>query len=430
MNPRNRKLLILSQLRERVSRLRLFESSCCFRLVVLGQIGMAVLLIGCGSPGLRVDEMVDRAAALCDRGRGDEALLLLDQVLSQTSNQPRPYYLKGLAHELTQEYELAKQAYDKCLELNPEDSDALNNRGVVLARLGLLDQAIADLTQATRLNPADALAWSNLALAYHDLGEHQLAITNYEQAIQLGRNAQTLFQLGNIYAELKDYTQAEAWYSQALDLDPQNAHVFFNRARARIELKKHEQASEDLEFAKKFDSEQSLQGMINEAKLSMNRADQPSSVLMSHQSASSGIEVSEAIIETVTHWLASLGWTLEKSDHSQSTVYLLSRTHDESGQELASSSMPQPVLILTSSADGEVICNYDQASAVLQSKQAAALIVVDPQWAGSIHESNPESPAWLVHANFEWKPTRADFFTKTVILKNVLSASNEGPSPP
>lgn len=245
-------------------KLRIFNF--VFPMGPLSLLSFFAALVGCSTTNLSNEELLERAAALCDRGRGDEALFVLEQLRESTFERPRLYYLQGVANELLQDFELAKQSYDRCLEIMPDHSDALNNRGVVHARLGNLEQSIADLTHAIQLNPTDALALANLALAYHDQGEYQASISNYEKSLAIDRNSQVLLQLGNVYLDQKSFEDAEKQFTEALNLEPQRAPIYLNRASARIALGRMEDALADLETAKNFDVDNILHGAIQQAK--------------------------------------------------------------------------------------------------------------------------------------------------------------------
>lgn len=222
------------------------------------------LIAGCGTPLLTDDELLERAAALCDRGRGAEALQVLDQVQEEVQALPRAQYLRGVAHELNHEYDLAKAAYDRCLEHSADDPDALNNRGSVLYRLGKLDQAEKDLTRATQFNPNDHLAWANLGLTQQYLGKLDDAIRSAQRAFALRRTAMYALQLGNLMMEKSEWDQAESYFNEALQEDSRLGAAYFSRALVQAKLSKSEQALADLELARRFDAGLELQASIRQ----------------------------------------------------------------------------------------------------------------------------------------------------------------------
>ncbi|MFO0940549.1 MAG: tetratricopeptide repeat protein [Pirellulales bacterium] len=213
------------------------------------------------------DEIYERAAALCDRGRGAEALQILDQIKEEEGSRVgRAHYLKGVAYELNHDLEQAIQSYSKCLAKTPNDPDALNNRGAVQYRLGKLNEAEQDLVQATQFNPNDDLAWSNLGLAQQGLGKTDDAINSLKRAFSLRRDASHALNLGNMLTEKNDLEQAEQYINEAIKENGKLASAYLSRAIVRNRQGKKRDALTDLELAKRYDAGFSLQAAIGLVK--------------------------------------------------------------------------------------------------------------------------------------------------------------------
>ncbi|MDR1837380.1 MAG: tetratricopeptide repeat protein [Treponema sp.] len=69
-----------------------------------------------------------------------------------------------------------------------EDSIDHLNRGKYLYAAGRFDEAIAELTQAIRLDPNLAEAYYNRGNAYHLKGDYDRAIADYEAALRIDPN--------------------------------------------------------------------------------------------------------------------------------------------------------------------------------------------------------------------------------------------------
>ncbi|MFT5486891.1 MAG: Flp pilus assembly protein TadD [Paracoccaceae bacterium] len=79
----------------------------------------------------------------------------------------------------------AEAAYRRLLEQNPEDLDSRMTLGVVLRRLGRLDEAISLLDDVAKAAPDDFRAFANLGLALQTAKRLDDAIAAYRQAYQL-----------------------------------------------------------------------------------------------------------------------------------------------------------------------------------------------------------------------------------------------------
>jgi len=86
-----------------------------------------------------------------DDNRWNEALNAYDKVLELNPNDASAYYNRGLAYSNLGNYKLAILNYDRAIELNPKDADAYYNRGNAYSRLGNSSYANQDLKMAAKL---------------------------------------------------------------------------------------------------------------------------------------------------------------------------------------------------------------------------------------------------------------------------------------
>ena len=75
--------------------------------------------------------------------------------------------------------------YTKAIELNPNDANAYNERGVLHYAIDKYPEAIADYTKAIEINPKYVFAYFNRGLIYQDLKKYEEAIADYTKAIEL-----------------------------------------------------------------------------------------------------------------------------------------------------------------------------------------------------------------------------------------------------
>src|SRR5262249_3178473 len=77
------------------------------------------------------------------------------------------------------DYNGAIAAFSDAMRLDPKNALAFTNRGVAYERKGDMDRAIADYSEAIRLNPNYALASSNRGIAYARKGDNDRAIADF-----------------------------------------------------------------------------------------------------------------------------------------------------------------------------------------------------------------------------------------------------------
>jgi tetratricopeptide (TPR) repeat protein len=110
---------------------------------------------------------------------------------------------------------------------NALNADAWNDKGNAYFSRGEMEMAIQAYNRALQLDPSFGRPYSNLALAYLTQGQYAEAILLYERSLELLNSdkdkAVSWNGLGNIYRCINDYENAVAAYQKAAQLDPETA---------------------------------------------------------------------------------------------------------------------------------------------------------------------------------------------------------------
>ena len=116
------------------------------------------------------------------------------------------------------DYDGAINLYNEALNFG-EYAEIYNNRGVSYNDLGQHELAISDYDKALELNPNYADAYNNRGLAHALLGNFQQAIADATRAIKIDPNHVTAYQLRGIcYQELGEEAKAQADFAKAKEL--------------------------------------------------------------------------------------------------------------------------------------------------------------------------------------------------------------------
>jgi tetratricopeptide (TPR) repeat protein len=113
---------------------------------------------------------------------------------------------------------------------------------------GNASQAISTLKQAIEINKSNSTAICLLAGILNDQNSAE-AVSYYDTTIKLNPKYYLAYRgLGNYYLKVKDYANAEKYYSMALEIDPARfAPIYKNRGLVRYEQKKLGEAKKDFE---------------------------------------------------------------------------------------------------------------------------------------------------------------------------------------
>jgi eukaryotic-like serine/threonine-protein kinase len=192
----------------------------------------------------RAEQLLDRADALDDLGRGDEALELIDKV-STTLEKPAPATeahascLRAMVVETQSKYDEALRAFERCAELAARAGDdrflasaSLGAIGVQGFRLGRFQEALA------RVPMAEA--------AITRIGRPTLYVARFHQIRALVRERS-----GNLVAAREDYNEALRLFTSVGDL--RSASTTLNGlAAVDFEEDKNKDALAHLEQAEKL----------------------------------------------------------------------------------------------------------------------------------------------------------------------------------
>ena len=132
-----------------------------------------------------------------------------------------------------------RQWQDKLLGQNPgiemdsEDPNACNNRGIASAREARYETAIAQFTRAFQRNPVFAEAYYNRGLVDLAIGQLGQAISDFTKAVEIKPGFNEGYESrGPIYMAMSQYEQAIADFTKVIEHDPNSAETYFMRSLA------------------------------------------------------------------------------------------------------------------------------------------------------------------------------------------------------
>jgi tetratricopeptide (TPR) repeat protein len=152
------------------------------------------------------------------------------------------------------DYDKAIADYTQAIRIDPKFATAYSNRGSAYGMKGDYDKAIADFTKAMELNPGIMYLYSNRGVAYFEKGDYDKAMVDYNQQIRIDPNlAQPYSGRGNVYYKRNDLDRALADHNQAIRLDPNLALAYSNRGLVYEAKRDHDRAMADYNQAIRLD---------------------------------------------------------------------------------------------------------------------------------------------------------------------------------
>lgn len=162
----------------------------------------------------------------------------------------RAYYTRGLLPE-------AKSAFQKVLQLNPNDAKAENSLGLIFESEARPAEAIEAYKQAIawqQLNPRlSEQPYLNLGGVLLDEERNEEARSVLEEAVKIaGTNSLCRMKLGIAYLRLSDLESARNELEEAARLDPENAAVHFQLGKLYKQMHAMDRAQKEFRRAEEI----------------------------------------------------------------------------------------------------------------------------------------------------------------------------------
>src|SRR3989344_6737584 len=151
---------------------------------------------------------------------------------TQTTGEQNPVWQSGdiaamstTANQLLESgnYQDALTGYNKILESDSNNFNALFGKGVALGNLGRNEEALTAYENAIEIEPEEYGLWVNKGLVLNNLGRYAEGLSAEEKAIEIDPNSQQAWVNKGVSLEnLGRYGEALAAYDKTLEINPDN----------------------------------------------------------------------------------------------------------------------------------------------------------------------------------------------------------------
>jgi tetratricopeptide (TPR) repeat protein len=176
--------------------------------------------------------------------------VLAGSVTAQVSRAPdaTTAYDEGVKAMEAKDYDAAIAAFTKATEVDNTYAEAFLGRAEALREQKDYSSAITAYNQARDINPKIALIYNGRGVCYRELGQTDLALNDFNTAMELDRtNPEIAANLGDLMVNnTQDPTNALRVLDKAVELNPEDAKVYRNRALAHAQLRHWDEAEKDL----------------------------------------------------------------------------------------------------------------------------------------------------------------------------------------
>jgi tetratricopeptide (TPR) repeat protein len=212
--------------------------------------------------------------------RIDECISKFTYVTEKKPNYALPFYYKGEALHIKNDYEQAIENYSKAIDLYDQDEDFYYSRSLSYSKVNSKGKEIADIKKAISINPIVIFYYAKLAQLYYEIerydsayhyisnainlnpfrarnyvlsaklcrmnSQYELALNDINIALRLTPNLDiALFEKGEWYYDNAQYYTAIKYISRAIRKTPTNASFYKKRGHAFYQTKRFKKALKD-----------------------------------------------------------------------------------------------------------------------------------------------------------------------------------------
>jgi tetratricopeptide (TPR) repeat protein len=196
--------------------------------------------------GAKPDEVISNCTAVIQSGQ------------ETGRNLAAAFTLRGRAYRAKGDLDHAIADYTEAIKIEPNFVLAFYSRGIAYFNKRDYDRAIADYTVSLRLTPRDIIALQNRGHAYQAKQDYDNAIADYSEAIKIEPKFSWAFN-DRCYARAiagRELQQALADCNEALRLMPNDIHTLDSRGLAYLKLGEFDKAIADYDVVLKFNPQQ------------------------------------------------------------------------------------------------------------------------------------------------------------------------------
>jgi len=189
------------------------------------------------------------AAAACEAGfdhlragRYLDAQIACQQALAADPDHADSLHLMGLLSDQAQNHDLAVEWIARAIRQDPK-AEYLSSLGGTLRQKGRFEESLKAYDKAVQLRPEDTSAWINLGNVLADLVRLDDALLAFQHALKLNlRHWDAAFRCGFVLDKLGRYTEALTSLHLSDALKPNHAHIVQMRAMVLQKMKRFGEA--------------------------------------------------------------------------------------------------------------------------------------------------------------------------------------------
>jgi tetratricopeptide (TPR) repeat protein len=186
---------------------------------------LAILFAGCTPSD---EELIDQSRSLLDAGQYEQAIQLLNRTLEHYPEQTTAYNMRGVAKVELQQYDAALADFSQAIRLDSTSYRPYYNRANVYFQVNRYPEALDDYNQVVRLAPEQTDVYVNRAATLYEMEQYENARLDLEAARQQAPDRPLIhYNLAKTLYMLNETELAKEALNRVVTLDNSHAGAFY-----------------------------------------------------------------------------------------------------------------------------------------------------------------------------------------------------------
>jgi len=189
----------------------------------------------------------NRANYYRDQGENAKALRDYIRVLEIDPENHEAYNSRGMLYfnkySTQDSLQLALDDYNNAISLSPDNGEYKINKGAALAKMGRLTESLPFLSEGLNLKPDHVTGYINRSIVLRQMGRFDQALKDYDSYISYNPyNADIWYEKGNVEAAMKRYERGIQSIAKAISINPNKGIYHYRQAEAFTNLNRINEA--------------------------------------------------------------------------------------------------------------------------------------------------------------------------------------------
>ncbi|MHA1705456.1 MAG: tetratricopeptide repeat protein [Promethearchaeota archaeon] len=191
----------------------------------------------------KIESLNKKGIELMNKGEHDNALKSFNKVLNLDPNNINALFYTGYILFTLEKYDEALAYFNKVLEIDPSFKEAWYNKGRLLRKFNDIEGAIKCHNKALEIDPEFKYSWNAKGIALYLKKDFEGALECYERALKQDPNfSEALYNIGLVLHEQGNLEGALQYYDKAIKINPHFKYSWNRKGQVLFSLERNWEA--------------------------------------------------------------------------------------------------------------------------------------------------------------------------------------------